>query len=81
MDEANYLIIETDPERGTEELVAGNEAFDSYSEALNWLVTYNNLLAGEDSYIVDPIVNGHFFYHRLTKNFSPSRAVWIEAVD
>ncbi len=71
----NYLIIEYIPERG-EELCAGSEAFDSYAEALNWLVEYNNLLTND--YLVEPIVNGHFFY-RPEQPEADRRAVWIEA--
>ncbi len=79
MDEANYLIIEYVPKHG-EKLCAGTEAFDSYAEALNWLVTYNNLLAQKDYYEVEAIVNGHFFY-RPERPEADSRAVWIEAVN
>ncbi len=59
-------------------MIAGNEAFDSYSSALAWLVEYNNLLA--EDYEVEPIVNGHFFYNKLG-DLTPTRSVWLEPVD
>ncbi len=76
MNEANYLIVECFPGEG-QVLHYGGEPFDSYAEALNWLVKYNNELTTD--YDVDPIVNGHFFY-RLRAVESDSRAVWIEPV-
>ncbi len=78
----NYLVVEYIPNVG-ETLCAGSEPFDCYAEALNWLVDYNNLLAEEKSYDVEPVSsNGHFFYRPARPaGDDPSRAVWIEPVD